>query len=226
MARPSVSLLFSLPFFFACSQSASDPLDDSSEGGAGGEDDGHGHEHTGGSAGSDEGCDAPAACELIECAIPLQNGQHVAPCTELSPHSNPPTSGPHYPQWAAFGIYDEPMEVGFLLHSIEHSAVALLYNCDLYEADGGDCDELKSELEAFYNSWPADPLCEDVPHRLLIVPDPSLDVPFAATAWGFHLKGSCFDADRVSAFIDAHYGNNYEDLCNTGIDPHNPGCAP
>lgn len=164
-------------------------------------------------------CDSPGACGLVECEAPDAGGAHVEACAELEPHTNPVTSGPHFTIWAQFGIYDEPVPEGFLLHSLEHSAVALLYNCDLVQAQGDSCEALISELEAFYDSWPADPLCDVVPHRLIVSPSPRLDVPFAATAWGAHLKGTCFDGARVTQFIETHYGQNYENICNSGIDP-------
>ena len=169
-------------------------------------------------------CDEPAACGLTECQAEELLGDHVSACSELSPHTNPPTSGPHYPDWAQFGIYDQPIPVGFLLHGLEHSAVALLYNCELVEQSGASCDDLVAELEAFYADYPADPLCTSVPHRLFVIPDPDLDVPFAATAWQAHLKGQCFDAERVRAFVDAHYGQNYENICYAGVDPLAQGC--
>jgi hypothetical protein len=169
-------------------------------------------------------CDAPAACGLVECETEEAEADHVVACSELSPHTNPPTSGPHYPDWAQFGIYDEPFPRGFLMHTLEHSAVALLYNCTLVERSGGSCEELVAQLEAFYADYPDDPLCTSVRHRLLVIPDPLLDVPFAATAWGGHLKGECFDADRVRAFVDAHYGMTYENICYAGIDPLAQGC--
>ncbi len=169
-------------------------------------------------------CDDPVACDLVECAIVQEPGDHVALCSELTPHSNPPTSGAHYPSWASFGVYGEPIPVGFLLHTLEHSAVALLYNCQLVEARGESCQDLVGALETFYADFPLDALCFDVPHRLVVAPDPDLDVPFAATAWGYHLKGNCFDEERVSEFIDAHYGMNYENLCNTGLPPEDVVC--
>lgn len=169
-------------------------------------------------------CDAPAACGLVECETQEAEANHVTACSELTPHTNPPTSGPHYPDWAQFGIYDEPFPRGFLMHSLEHSAVALLYNCTLVQRAGGSCEDLVAELEAFYADYPEDPLCTGVPHRLIVAPDPLLDVPFAATAWAAHLKGECFDAERVKGFVDAHYGMTYENICYAGIDPLAQGC--
>jgi hypothetical protein len=181
----------------------------------------------GGSAGaqSDDNCgEARGMCELIECAPARLAGDHVATCSELEPATNPPTSGPHYPIWAKFGIYDQPILDGFFIHSLEHSSVALLYDCDAAEQAGLDCGDLKQALVDFYEEFPVDPLCSDVPNRLIVAPRPGLGVPFAAAAWGYYLRGNCFDADLVSEFVAAHYGMNYENLCNTGVDPLDPGC--
>jgi hypothetical protein len=161
----------------------------------------------------------PGACELTECDPPLEAGLHEAPCTPLTFHSNPPTSGTHYGNWAAFEIYDRPVPRGFLLHSLEHSAVVLSYNCEAAVAAGLDCEALVTELTDFFETWPADPLCTETRHRLLLTPDPELDAVFAASAWGHYVKGDCFDEGVVSDFIDAHYGKNYENFCNPGVDP-------
>jgi hypothetical protein len=182
----------------------------------------------GGSAGppADENCGAPkGACELFECAPTQLTGDHVATCSVLEPTTNPPVSGPHYSVWAQFGIYDQAIADGFFIHSLEHSAVALLYDCDAAAKAGLDCVELRQSLLDFYEAFPADPLCSDVPNRLIVAPRPGLGVPFAAAAWGYYLRGNCFDADQVSAFVAAHYGMNYENICNTGVDPLNPGCS-
>jgi len=185
----------------------------------------------GGAAGSGPGgasnvdnCGSPGACGIYECAPEQLTGNHVATCSEINPSTNPPTSGPHYPVWAKFGVYQEPIPDGFFIHSLEHSAVALLYDCAAAEAAGLDCDELRLELEAFYANWPQDPLCTDVQHRLVVAPNPNLGVPFAAAAWGYYLRGDCFDAERVAKFVTDHYAMNYENICNTGIDPFDPGC--
>lgn len=218
----------------ACSTGSS--VDESGDGGAG---PGSGGRASGGNTGSGGvgglggastlppgavSCDAPAACGLQECLTEDAGANHFAACTELVPHTNPPTSGPHYTEWAQFGIYDQPIPKGYLQHGLEHSAVALLYNCELVEENGDSCDDLVAELLAFYEDYPEDPLCSAVPHRLYVIPDPDLDVPFAATAWAAHLRGQCFDAERVRAFVDDHYGMNYENICYPGVDPLDPGC--
>lgn len=172
-----------------------------------------------------DNCGEPGVCGLVECAPPQGIGTHVTTCSEIEPSTNPPTSGPHYPIWARFGIYDRPIPDGFFIHSLEHSSVALLYDCAAAASVGLDCDELRASLEQFYADYPEDPLCTDLPHRLIVAPRPGLGAPFAVAAWGYYLRGSCFDRDRVRAFVDAHYGRNYENICNTGVDPFAQGCS-
>lgn len=55
---------------------------------------------------------------------------HVPPGTQEEYNSNPPTSGKHYAEWTRAGIYDEPKEDGYLVHSLEHGYVIMSYNCD------------------------------------------------------------------------------------------------
>src|SRR5512143_1979998 len=42
----------------------------------------------------------------------------------------PPVFGEHYPAWQNCGIYDQPVELGSALHSMEHGAVWLTYRPD------------------------------------------------------------------------------------------------
>lgn len=169
-----------------------------------------------------ESCRAEAgACDITLCdASPPAQGEHVEVCSVIDWPFNPPSSGPHYPIWAAFQRYDEAVPRGFWLHSVEHSGVVLAYNCALFD---GDCAELRSSLDDFAAARGADPLCEaPVVNRVIVTPDPHLDVAFAAIAWGHSLEASCFDDAAVTRFTDAHYGKNYENFCSGGVDPTLP----
>jgi hypothetical protein len=70
------------------------------------------------------------------------------------------------------------------------------------------------------DALPDDPECtalgQGVRHRVVMTPDPKLDVPFAASAWGYTLRAQCFDATAFDAFARAHYGQGPEDLCEQG----------
>lgn len=163
---------------------------------------------------------AEGACALEVCAPEPLDGLHVDVCSVIEWPTNPPTSGQHYPIWAAFKDYDQPVPRGFWLHSVEHSAVVLAYNC---AHAAGDCSTLIGDLTAFAAAAPDDPLCDaSVANRIIVTPDPLLDVAFAAVAWGHSLKGACFDATAVQQFVDEYYGNNYENFCSGGVDPTDP----
>lgn len=169
----------------------------------------------------DEPCGAPMGeCQLVACDPRLELGAHGVACEALEYNSNPPTSGTHYGIWAQYKVYDQPVPRGFYLHSMEHSAVVLVYNCAYVEANGDDCDALVKELTDFAANALVDPLClqTDSVNRIIVTPDPLLDAPFAAAAWGHYIKGNCFDEDLVTAFTDAYYGMNYENFCEGGIE--------
>jgi hypothetical protein len=82
---------------------------------------------------------------------------------------------------------------------------------------------------------PAEPLCQQtsqsVRARVILTPDPGLDVRFGASSWGFTLKSDCFDPERFRAFVLAHIGHAPEDFCSDGVDvsvgyPEGCGDAP
>ena len=57
---------------------------------------------------------------------------HV-PFVEEPGSALPPAFGAHLGAWQNCGIYDQPVEVGHALHSLEHGAVWLTYSPDLSE---------------------------------------------------------------------------------------------
>ncbi len=152
-----------------------------------------------------------AACTTSVTGYELAAGIHVAQCSPITYATNPPTSGEHYPIWAAYTTYDYPVPLGFLVHDLEHGAVVIFYNCP----DG--CAGDLSALQDYLDGRPADPTCTAaVHHRIVVTPDPDLDVRFAASAWGWALRSDCFDLGALDAFIDAHYAGAPEDLCGDG----------
>jgi hypothetical protein len=161
--------------------------------------------------------DGDAACGTLEMGYPLAPGIHVPICSYISWPDNPPTSGEHYPIWAAYRAFDKPVPRGFYVHDMEHGGIVIAYNCPL------GCDDEVARLETWLAARPADPTCTAPVHaRVVVTPDPLLDVRFAAVAWGFSLKGDCFDLDALGPFIDAHYRQGPEDFCDDGIDPTAP----
>ena len=53
---------------------------------------------------------------------------------------------------------------------------------------------------------------------MVLTPDPLLDTPIAAAAWGATYTATCIDEASLRAFADAHYGQGPEDFCSDGID--------
>jgi hypothetical protein len=142
--------------------------------------------------------DAAPSCATcaVELATPVFEGaNHALECTPLTHGSKPPASGTHYGFTAAFRVYTQPVPWGFLLHSMEHGAVVIAYNC----ADGCPAD-----VAAAKALWEATTkkACGKPP--VIVTPDPTLDVRFAAAAWGATLRAPCFDRQAFAAFVERH----------------------
>jgi hypothetical protein len=162
-------------------------------------------------------------CEAVEQQQAIEGWSHVAVCSHVQYFTNPPSSGDHYPIWAAFKSYAAPIPSGFYVHDLEHGGIVLTYNCP------SGCAADVAAAQAMIDALPVDPTCSpnaSGPHtRLVMTPDPSLDVPFAASAWGWTLKAKCFDPVVFGAFIAAHSGKGREESCvdgqdlSSGIDP-------
>lgn len=162
--------------------------------------------------GGDAGEDA-LACETAVVAFPVVASPHIYDCSPVAYTSNPPTSGPHYYEWAAYKTYSVPVERIFYVHDLEHGGIVILYNCP------SGCDEDLAQLSSFLDARPADPTCTaPVKSRIVVTPDPLIPTKFAAAAWGWALTSQCFDFPALGSFIDAHYGMGSEDLCTDGID--------
>lgn len=164
-------------------------------------------------------------CEAVEQQHGIEGQSHVPECSPVTYGTNPPSSGNHYDVWAAFKVYANPIPPGYWVHDLEHGAVVLTHNCP------GGCDADVAAAQAMLNALPPDPVClalAAVPRRIIMTPDPSLDVPFAASAWGFTLRANCFDADVFRSFIQRHNGAGPESVCGGGVDLATgvpPGCG-
>lgn len=187
--------------------------------------------------------DAPirpdAACEVVIDAPAIVDSPHVDIGTIIQYSSNPPSSGPHYPIWAGWQEYLTPVPRPFWVHSLEHGAVVLLYNCALLpgadagtdatdedastdaEVDAGPsaCATLVDQLRTLMSSLPDDPLCDKdsgPSHRIILTPDPLIDRPVAAAAWGWTYNAACFDRASLEQFAKEHYAKGPENFCSNG----------
>ena len=112
------------------------------------------------------------------------------------------------------------------MHNLEHGGVVFSYNCP----DG--CASDVTAAQSLINDLPSDAECDpshgDARVRVLMTPDPHLDVSFAASSWGWTLRANCFDPVVFRAFIQEHYGHGREAICVQGQDPYTlvpPGCG-
>ncbi len=156
------------------------------------------------------------SCDAVEQQQSIEGWNHVAVCSAVTYGTRPPSSGDHYPVWAAFQAYDTPVPEGFWVHDLEHGAIVISYNC----REG--CAADVAAATSLFDTLPDDPTCDmtgdGVRHRDIVTPDPKLDVPIAASAWGWTLRARCYDPVAFKAFAEKHYGQGREDLCDQGVD--------
>jgi len=159
-------------------------------------------------------------CKAVTQSFEVASAFHTADCSVLAEGSVPPAGGDHYGSWAAFQSYGFPIPHGYLIHCMEHGAVVFYYNCP----DG--CAAEVAEVQAWFDTLPEDPLCTGTGalRRVVLTPDPNLDVRWAISSWGQTLRADCFDPEAFGSFYQAHYGNGPEELCNSGVEFSGPPC--
>ncbi len=111
-------------------------------------------------------------------------------------NSNPPTSGPHYPNPANWGIYDKPLPDEQLVHNLEHGGVWISYR------DPGD-QELIGKLKELAGKYSL---------KVIMTPRPENDSAIAVAAWGRLLKLDTFDKAKIQEFIDAFINRGPEQV--------------
>lgn len=157
--------------------------------------------------------DSLPTCTPVVATHPVVASPHVATCSAVTYETDPPSSGPHYPVWAAFKTYGVAVNPGFLVHALEHGAIVISWHCD------NGCESDLAALQAMLAQRAADPLCDPlVKHRIIVVPRPTQDVTLAASGWGATWKADCFDLASLSDFIDAWYAKGPENVCAQGVD--------
>ena len=151
------------------------------------------------------------------CKVTIENpaivpGTHVPEGTSIQYTTNPPSSGAHYPIWAHFLEYDKPIDDGYLVHSLEHGAVLILYKCE-----PAQCASIAASLRAVRDAVPTDPLCASPDRvRVILAPRPANDAPIAAAAWGWTYKADCVEPASLLQFVKDHYAKAPEDFCSPG----------
>ena len=144
---------------------------------------------------------ADAGCRLQ--TYPALEGDHVSELPDgYKYNSDPPTSGAHNPQPAAWDVYDEPVDQLILIHNLEHGGVVIQYGDKVPESDVG-------ALIDWYR---------DDPNGIIIAPRPELRNRIALAAWdgakfgngnsknGTGVLAKCpkFDAGAFNSFLDSY----------------------
>jgi len=127
-------------------------------------------------------------------------GLEVAPEDPSHEHSeqrqtydaDPPFGGPHFPQWLACDVYDEPVPVELAVHSLEHGAVWLAHRPDLPQ-------EAVDQLAA---------LAEQDEEYVLVSPYPGLPSPVVAATWGRQLAVEQATDPRLEQFVEVFAGGD------------------
>lgn len=96
----------------------------------------------------------------------------------------PPPGGVHFDRWQNCGIYEEPIETGYAIHSLEHGAVWITYSPDLPPEQ---INQLQNQVsnQSF----------------LLLSPFPGQGSPVVLTAWSVQLELDSVSDARLDEFI-------------------------
>ena len=137
--------------------------------------------------------------------IPDLGQKHVAVGTPLTYNSNPPTSGPHYPYPAGWGIYRNPPANEFLVHNLEHGGVIISYDPDVIK--GQELERLRAQARSLSTFNP----------RIIVVPWQNLDTAIGLTAWAYLQKLDRYEPTAVKTFYDTHIARGPE--CQDGLCP-------
>jgi hypothetical protein len=115
-------------------------------------------------------------------------------------NSDPPTSGPHMPNIAPWGMYDQPIPKEYQVHNLEDGGVLLQYSCPK------GCPDLVKKLQALFMKYKKRADTDKKYLHLIIAPYPQMDSRLALTAWTRLEKLDDFDEARIDRFIDAYVG--------------------
>lgn len=103
-----------------------------------------------------------------------------------------PVGGIHNPAWQNCGIYDEPVRVENVIHSLEHGAVWIAYR-NL----PADQVEILRELVREQRRTRREPL-------IILAPKPDLKDPIVATAWRVQLRLDNATDERLARFVSRY----------------------
>ena len=134
-----------------------------------------------------------SAADFPGVAYPDQGNLHVQTLSEpIAPYtSDPPTSGPHLPYVAPWGIHNEPISKQLQVHNLEDGGVVVQYNCPT------PCPELVGKLKAIVQRYDK---------HVVLAPYLGMKTRIALTAWTRLDAFDELDEGRVVKFISRYRG--------------------
>lgn len=145
----------------------------------------------------------PDASAQVGRRMPDEGQQHVAEGTPATYGHYPPTSGPHWPVWARWGMYAQEVPAEAWVHNLEHGGVVILYRCDT------PCPRLIQQLRELHDTFPKS---KHGHVKLLISPNRKLQTRLAILAWTWLGELEEFDRERLLGFYQAHVDQGPEDV--------------
>jgi len=125
--------------------------------------------------------------------VPSLGNRHIAP-TEIgliTYNSDPPTSGPHLPYIARWGISETSIPKELQVHNLEDGGVVVQYNCP---QTSQECKALIEKLAQIVRRY----------DHIILAPYPGMSHKIALTAWSRIDKFNEFNEARIVKFIDAY----------------------
>jgi hypothetical protein len=134
-----------------------------------------------------------AVADLPGASYPDLGNAHIQTLGE--PHaaynSDPPTSGPHLPYLAPWGVHTEPIAKELQIHNLEDGGVVVQYSC------ATPCPDLVDKLKAIVQRYD---------RQVILAPYPGMKTRIALTAWTRLDAFDDFDEARIVKFIRAYRG--------------------
>jgi hypothetical protein len=132
-----------------------------------------------------------AAADLPGERLPDLGNDHIQSASEphVAYNSDPPTSGPHLPYIAPWGVHTRPIPLELQVHNLEDGGVVVQYNCT--------CPELADKLRGIVGKHDK---------HVILAPYPGMKSRIALTAWTRLDRFEEFDEKRIVKFIDTYRG--------------------
>ncbi len=135
--------------------------------------------------------------------MPDRGRSHVQQGTRITYEEYPPTSGPHWPAWARWGVYTTPVPEEAFVHNLEHGGIVILYDC------AGPCPDVVRQLQETVAALPP----SQYGHvKVVVSPNARLRTRFALLAWTRLDEFDRFDRERIVRFVRAWQDKGPEDV--------------